>query len=73
MSADMEDVLTEVLCRAFPLASGEQLLRGAEQFRKIIDNERRRSAVAARIRITDFLRSHGHYAAVDLLKELPNE
>lgn len=73
MSAGAEDALTEMLCRAFPLANGEQLSRGTEQFRKIVDNERRRSAIAAKIRIADFLRSHGHYAAVDLLKELPNE
>lgn len=71
MSADAEDALTEMLCRAFPLATGEQLVRGTEQFRKIIDSERRQSAAVVRVAASWLLRRHGYNAAADLLQELP--
>lgn len=73
MTADPKDVLTEMLARAFPLATGEQLSRSTEQFRKIVDNERRRSAQAERIMILAHLRNTGHFAAYDTVKELPRE
>lgn len=52
---------------------GEQIKAGTEQFRRIVENEHRRAARAERSMLADYLRNTGHYAAVDLIRKLPND
>lgn len=70
----VEDMLAVMLLKAFPNGTPEQIVDGAEKFRRIIENERRSAAREERQRAVAYLGKSGYSAAAAALtRSTPDE